>query len=99
MMHSGTSLRRDMVQNLHERAKAQVRDFAPPQGFHALQIESFQHDDVILCAELMGHVPMERVTEMANPPVHTGQMQMSFPTIVGASMLARQIPVGLGHRP
>src|ERR1043166_6339136 len=42
MVHHRASLRSDLMQDADEIAKAQIRDFAPPQGFHALQVERFE---------------------------------------------------------
>ena len=51
-----------MMQDLHKRAKAQVGDFAAPQGFHALEVERLQTPCVVLGTEIVRQLPVEGLT-------------------------------------
>jgi hypothetical protein len=57
MVDDRAQLRGDMMQNVHKPSKPQVRDFPPPQGFHALEVERFQRDMVVLGTQITRQLP------------------------------------------
>ena len=93
-MHDGTRFRRDMAQRLHERAKAQVGDLAPPQGLHAVQVQGFERDAIVCGAHLVGQLPVKGLTHVGYPLVHTGQMLLSTRPVGRPLLFARQGLIG-----
>ena len=89
MVHHRASLRSDLMQDADEIAKAQIRDFAPPQRFHPLQVERFEHDAVILRTELLRQIPVERLTHMGDTLVDAGQRLSGSSAVVGAALFPR----------
>jgi hypothetical protein len=97
VMHTRSSLRGDMRQDLQECAKTQVRDFAPPQGLHAMEVQRLQDDRILSLTELMRQVPMERLAQMSYPPIDTGQIGLRPSLTVRTVPFAGQLAAGLGN--
>jgi len=99
MIDHRAKLRGDMMQGLHEAAKAQIRDFAAPQGFHSLKIERFQGDVVVLLAQIAGQLPLKGLAHRGDTTMHSRQMLGGFPPVLRAFHLARQGSVRLANAP
>ena len=63
MLHHRAMLGRNMMQDVNEGAKPQVRDLAAPQGFHALEVEGLQADGVVLETEVVRQLPVKGLPE------------------------------------
>ena len=94
--HQCPHLGRDVMQHAEETGTAQVRDFPPPQGLHPLQVQGLQGDAVLLSAELVRQLPVERLPLAGNTPLHTVKMPSGLPAVAGALALRGQSAVRLG---
>ena len=92
-----TRLGRDMVQGLHKRAKAQIRHFTTPEGFHALKIERFQGNVVVLRTQCMRQIPVKRLSEMGDTAMHPRQMVLGLAAVLRTLDFARELPIGTPH--
>ena len=98
VMHDCASLRGNVVQRLHKRGKAQVRHFAAPQGFHPLQVQRFQGDEVIGCTQAMRQCPVKGVPLIRHALMDPGKVHQGLLTIVRALLFAGKPTVRLGKR-
>ena len=80
-----------------EAGKAQVRHLAAPQGFHALQVQGFQADDVVLPAQVVRQLPVKRLADMGHPAMDPRQVLVGLVAIARAFLLAGELPVGLAR--
>ena len=95
MVHNRSRLAGHMVQRVHKRRKAQIRDFAAPQGFHALEVQRLQGNEVVVCTEIMRQLPMERPALVSHVFMHAAQMALGLPPIAGALLLSSQSAIRL----
>jgi len=89
----------DVVQDIDETGKPQIRYLAAPQGFHPLQVERFETDRVIRLAQVSGGLPVEVSAEMCHPAMHTGEVSSGFGTVVRPRPFRRKLSVGPGKLP
>ena len=97
VMHNRACLCGHMMQRLDEPPKAQVRDLASPQGFHAMQVEGFQHDAVILGAQLVGQLPVKRLAYIGHTLMDTRQMLFGARAVGRTLLCTRQMAIGCGQ--
>jgi len=95
MMDHRPGLRGDVMQDLHKRPKAQIGNFAAPQGFHALKVQCYQGDVDVRSTECRGQIPVEGMAEMSDPFVHTGKVLLGTAAVVRALALVRQRSIGV----
>lgn len=81
-------LLRRVVQDGHERRKAQVRHLAPPHGLHTAQVEILQIDRLVPGTQIPCRVPVPRCPPIGNGAVDTGKRLPCLPSMARPFLLS-----------
>lgn len=87
----------DVLEDLHEGVEAEVADLAPPQAFHAIEVEVFDSHHVILPKQLSGKFEVPVSTLVGNSAVQLRHAQASLAAVIAALLLARERALTLCH--
>ena len=99
-MHHCPHFGSDVVQDLDETGKTQVRDLTPPQGFHALEVQGFEADDDRRSDRgSVRSLPVEVTTQMSHPAMHTGEVRFGSAPVTRPWTFRRELSVGPGNLP
>ena len=88
------------IEDGHELGKAQVTDLAAPQPLHAVDVQVFKAQHVVLSQQPTGQFEVAIAALVGQSDMSESQTTFSFTPIGGAFDLARQGPVqtaNLGH--
>ena len=75
--------------------KAQIRDFSPPKFEHALKVQIFKAQHVVLFDQFICKLPVVVLPGISNFAVDTRQIEPCSHAVVAVLFLARQIAVSL----
>jgi len=80
-----------------ELGKAQIAHLAAPQPFHALQVQVFKHQHVVLVIQSIGEFEVEVSAFVGDADVRARQQPLRISLVVAAILFARDSPVQLAH--
>ncbi len=96
-LHRGSCLRAHIVQCFHKITESQITDLFTPKPLHRIEVEVFKAQNVVGCSQPQSQLEMIVLASVGNPFVHSRQVQPCLLTMMGTSLLARKIFVGLGE--
>ena len=79
------------LQYLNKLVEGEVRDFAPPEPFHAIKVQRFNGDGIKPLTEFRRKLPMEILALIRNLTVKPGEVSDTPPPPVRTFLFAAQL--------